>query len=192
MIAANVVTWKRSCVCFVDARLEAFGCQNEGNLDVYLPIRGMPDCYPGQLVGMESVGKGERVALCELCESPSYVVYLSNAKSSPSVGVCQDLLWQSNRIESRVHPSAHGCWFVGGDCCVGESPSLSPELVDTILTISSPPPPPPPPTPFWHVCWWWWGSVSGCIYNDHPLSPTGTGKGGDHGPPHFHCQSDRL
>ena len=80
-IAANVGTWERSCVCFVDARLEAFGCQNEGNLDVYLPIRGMPDCYPGQLVGMESVGKGESVALCKLVQSSS-VVCLSNASSS--------------------------------------------------------------------------------------------------------------
>ena len=26
MIAANVGTWERSCVCFVDAGLEALGC----------------------------------------------------------------------------------------------------------------------------------------------------------------------
>ena len=31
---------------------------------------------------MESVGKGESVTLCELSESPSSVVCLSNAKSS--------------------------------------------------------------------------------------------------------------
>ena len=33
-------------------------------------------------MGLESVGKGESVALCELSESPSSVVYLSDAKSS--------------------------------------------------------------------------------------------------------------
>ena len=33
-------------------------------------------------MGLESVGKGESVALCELSESPSSVVCLSNAKSS--------------------------------------------------------------------------------------------------------------
>ena len=33
-------------------------------------------------MGLESVGKGESVALCELSESSSYVVYLSDAKSS--------------------------------------------------------------------------------------------------------------
>ena len=29
MITANVGTWVRSCVCFVDAGLEALGCQDE-------------------------------------------------------------------------------------------------------------------------------------------------------------------
>ena len=29
MIAASVGTWKRSCVCFVGAGLEALGCQDE-------------------------------------------------------------------------------------------------------------------------------------------------------------------
>ena len=42
----------------------------------------MPGCCPKQLVGVESVGKGESVALCELSESPSSVVCLSKAKSS--------------------------------------------------------------------------------------------------------------
>ena len=47
-----------------------------------LPITGIPGCCPRQLVGVESVGKGESVALCELSESPSSVVCLSKAKSS--------------------------------------------------------------------------------------------------------------
>ena len=69
MIAANVGTWERPCVCFV-------------YLVVNLPIRGIPGCCPRQLVGVESAGKGESVALCELSESSSFVVCLSNAKSS--------------------------------------------------------------------------------------------------------------
>ena len=66
MIAANVGTWERSCVCFVDAGLEAFGCQDEVYLVVKLPIRGMPGCCPRQLVGVEKVGKGESVVPCDL------------------------------------------------------------------------------------------------------------------------------
>ena len=66
MIAANVGTWKRPCVCFVDAGLESLGCQNEVYLIVNLPVRGMPRRCPGQLVELESVGKGESVALCVL------------------------------------------------------------------------------------------------------------------------------
>ena len=82
VIAANVGTWERSCVCFVDAVLEALGCQDEVFLVVSLPIRGMPGCCSIQLVGMDSVGKGESVARCELSESPFSVVCLSNAKFS--------------------------------------------------------------------------------------------------------------
>ena len=66
MIAANVGTWERSCVYFVEAGLEALGCQDEVYLIVNLPIRGMPGCHPRQLVEMQSVGKGESVALLEL------------------------------------------------------------------------------------------------------------------------------
>ena len=58
------------------------GCQDEVYLVVNLPIRGMPGCCSRKFVGVQSVGKGESVALCELCESPSCVVCLSNAKSS--------------------------------------------------------------------------------------------------------------
>ena len=65
MIAANVSTWERPCVCFVDAGLEALGCQNEVYLVVNLPIRSMPGCCPQHLLGVGSVGKGESVALNE-------------------------------------------------------------------------------------------------------------------------------
>ena len=68
--------------CFVDAGLEVLGCQDEVCLVVILPSRGIPGFCPRQLVGVESVGKGESVALCQLSESPSSVVCLSNAKSS--------------------------------------------------------------------------------------------------------------
>ena len=54
MTAANVCTWERSCVCFVDAGLEALGCQDEVYLVVNLPIWGIPGYCPRQLVGMES------------------------------------------------------------------------------------------------------------------------------------------
>ena len=58
------------------------GCQDEVYLVVNLPIRRIPGCCHRQLVGLESVGKGESVALCELSESLSSVVCLSNAKFS--------------------------------------------------------------------------------------------------------------
>ena len=58
MIAANVSTWERPCVCFVDAGLEALGCQNEVYLVVNLPIRGMPGCCPRQLVAVEECWQG--------------------------------------------------------------------------------------------------------------------------------------
>ena len=61
MITANVGIWGNSCVCFADAGLEALGCQEEVYLVVNLPIRGMPGCYPRQLVGVGSVGKDESV-----------------------------------------------------------------------------------------------------------------------------------
>ena len=32
MIAADVGVWERSCVCFVNAGLEVFGCQDEAVL----------------------------------------------------------------------------------------------------------------------------------------------------------------
>ena len=37
------------------------GCQDEDYLVVNQPIRDTPGCYHRQLVGMESVGKGESV-----------------------------------------------------------------------------------------------------------------------------------
>ena len=66
MITTYVSTWERPCVCFVDAGLEALGCQDEVYLVVNLPIRDMSGCSPKQLVEVESVGKSESVALCEL------------------------------------------------------------------------------------------------------------------------------
>ena len=58
----------KDLVCFVDAglELEVLGCQDEVYLVVNLPIMGMPGCCHRQLVGVESVGKGELVALCKL------------------------------------------------------------------------------------------------------------------------------
>ena len=66
MVAVNVGTWKRPCACFVDVGLEALGCQDDVYLVVNLPVRGMPGCCPRELVGLESVGNCESVALCEL------------------------------------------------------------------------------------------------------------------------------
>ena len=96
MIAASVGTWKRPCVCFVGIGLEVLGCQDEVYLVVNLPIRGVPGCCSRQLVGVDCVGKGESVALCELQESPFSVVCLASATFLlllPSVSTRQDLLW---------------------------------------------------------------------------------------------------
>ena len=82
MIAANVGTWERPCVCFVDAGLEVLGCQDEVYLVVNLLTTNTPGCCFRQPVGIESVGKDESAAFCELWESPSFVVCLSNAKCS--------------------------------------------------------------------------------------------------------------
>ena len=82
MIAAIVGTWEWPRVCFVYAGLEALRCPGKVYLVVNLPIRGIPGCCPRHFVGEESVGKGESLAFCELSESPSSVVCLSNAKSS--------------------------------------------------------------------------------------------------------------
>ena len=65
MISANVVIWEGYCLCFVDAQLVLLGCQDEVYLVVNLPIRGMQGCCPRQLAGVESVGKGESVPLCQ-------------------------------------------------------------------------------------------------------------------------------
>ena len=95
-----IASWKRSCVCFVDAGLAALGCQDEVYLVVNLPIRGMPGFCPRQLMGMGSVGKGE------------LVVFFSNSNSlhplsfaSPSVGIHQGLIWYSDRLELQVYSS---------------------------------------------------------------------------------------
>ena len=51
---------------FVDAGLEALGCQDEVYLVVNLSTGGMPGGCPRQLVEVESFGKCESVTLCEL------------------------------------------------------------------------------------------------------------------------------
>ena len=66
MIATNVGTWKRPCVCFVDAGPEALGVRRKSYLVVNLPTSCMPDCCPRQLVGVGSFGKDVSVDLCEL------------------------------------------------------------------------------------------------------------------------------
>ena len=82
IIATSVGPWERSCVCCVDPGLEAFGCQDEVYPVLNLSIRGMSGCYPRQFVGVETVGKDESVALCELWKFPSSFVCLSIAKFS--------------------------------------------------------------------------------------------------------------
>ena len=57
--AENVGTWERSCACFLDAGLEALGCQDEVYLVVNLPIRACQVAVPDNLLGVNSVGKGE-------------------------------------------------------------------------------------------------------------------------------------
>ena len=88
IIAANIGTWEGPCVCFVNAELEVLGCWDKVYLVVNLAVGGIPYCCPRQIVEVESVGKGECVVLCELSESPSSVVRLSNAKSSYCPCVC--------------------------------------------------------------------------------------------------------
>ena len=108
MIAANAGSWDRLCVCFLDAALEALGCQDEVYLGVNLTFRGILRCCPRQLLGVENVGRGKSMALCELQESPSSVVCLSSAKSSYCscpVLVCARSYKHFNRLELQVYPS---------------------------------------------------------------------------------------
>ena len=57
-ITANVGTWEKACVCFVDAGLEALGCHDKVYLVVNLPIKTMPGCCHRQLVGMKCCWQG--------------------------------------------------------------------------------------------------------------------------------------
>ena len=66
MIAANAGTWERPCVCLVYAGHKVLGVRKKLYLILNLPIRGMPGCCPGQLVGVESVGKVDSMTFCEL------------------------------------------------------------------------------------------------------------------------------
>ena len=63
IIAANIGTWEGPCVCFVNAELEVLGCWDKVYLVVNLAVGGIPYCCPRQIVEVESVGKGESVAL---------------------------------------------------------------------------------------------------------------------------------
>ena len=66
MIVAYVDAWARSCAYFIDAGLEALGCQDEVYLAVSMPIRGVPRCCCRQLVGIECVSKDKSVVLRNL------------------------------------------------------------------------------------------------------------------------------
>ena len=121
MIAANVGTWGRPCVCFVDAGLKCWGVRIK-YVVVNLLIRGITGCCPRQLVEMESVGKGESVAFCELSESPSSVVCLSNAKSSYCP--CPAL------VCVRAHLN-YKCILLGSLCC--DAIKLLVELSDLLV-----------------------------------------------------------
>ena len=94
---------KASFVFFVDAGLEALGCQDEVCLAVNLPFGGMPGCCPRQLVAVESVGKGLiggslRTLGVSMFRCQIFLLSL------PSFGMRQDLLWHSNRLELQVYP----------------------------------------------------------------------------------------
>ena len=86
MIAANVSTWEGPCLGFVDTGLEVLGCKDEVYLVVNLPIRCIPDCHHRQLVEVESVGKGESVALwvSRGLHSLSFVSLMPNLPSVPA------------------------------------------------------------------------------------------------------------
>ena len=106
IIAANVGPWERSCVCFVDAGLEALGRQVEVYLVENLPIRSILGCSPRQLIGVKRVGKDGSLRtlgvsiLCRLSlQCQNFLLSL------PSVGMCQGLLYHSNRHELQAYPS---------------------------------------------------------------------------------------
>ena len=65
MSATGIFCFVLFC-CFVDSALEALRCRDEVYLVMNLPIMDMPGCYSRQHVGVESVVKGESMALCEL------------------------------------------------------------------------------------------------------------------------------
>ena len=106
MIAANVGTGERPCVCFVDAGLEVLGCQNEVYLVVNLPIWGMPGCCPRNLWEqrvLTQVSHGFLRTLevsipCRL--SLQCQIFLL---SLLSVSMHQGLLWHSRHLELQVY-----------------------------------------------------------------------------------------
>ena len=88
MIAANVGTWERPCVCFVDAGLEVLGCQDKVCLVVNLPVRGIPGCCPRKFVAVESFGKGELVTFRTLGVSILCHLFLKSSYCPCPVLVC--------------------------------------------------------------------------------------------------------
>ena len=84
MIAANVGTWERPCVCFVDAGLEALWCQDEVSLVVNLPTRGTHGCCPRQLVGVGRLATVSRWLFAN-SESTSSVIFVSPMPNLPTV-----------------------------------------------------------------------------------------------------------
>ena len=130
MITTNVNTWERPCVCFVDAGLELLGCKDKAYQVLNLLIRGIPGCCPRQLVGVESAGKGESVALCELSESSSFVVCLSNAKSS----YCPCLVLVCVRVYFGI-PIALNYKYILGSLCY-DAIKLPVELFDLLAFVA--------------------------------------------------------
>ena len=100
MIAANVGTWERPCVWFLMPDLKRWVVIMKSIWLSTCPIRAMPGCCPRQLVGVESVGKGESVAVCKHQEFSFPVVCLSSSESSyflrSSVGMRPGILRHSN------------------------------------------------------------------------------------------------
>ena len=71
-------------VCFVDAGLEVFVCPDEVYLVVNQHLRGVPGRCSRQLVGVDSVGKDESVALAN-CMSLHPLSFVCRTVNLPTV-----------------------------------------------------------------------------------------------------------
>ena len=80
MNSAIVGAWESSWFCFPNTGLKRWNVRMD--LLVNLLIKGVPGCCSRKRIGVETVGKSESVVLCELQQSPSSVVCLSNAEPS--------------------------------------------------------------------------------------------------------------